>query len=585
MAKAIPDIKSLKLFLNNENAEKNNLLSKSFYGPSPTASVEMLKKTENPIKGGHIVVTPDNTTIVINDREKPLVYVGSTKNKASADEILQANGNIINISETPDSTKVFTDLITSKRDILAVAFSEGTTGQASIGACLFDLNTLKKIEDGEFVATSTITSLSMNPNGDMLLGAYNTERNGYDRFHLSDYSSIVNSDVSKSKKMLFDNRFPNMIFSLANDGDKAFCNIDKNDTAIANNWETEANSPYDRRNYDLDSSWIRQDMVGMPNGGVLVAYGKSDGSSMLEWIGRRHWGDTTNIDKYRLFARWTNIKDSSNSYRTLPNYTLDTLGNTPDGWRGRIAIMRDVRLPVKGKVVSLNVKSTTWTSTGGTDTSRSITPLLLEMQPNGEDFRIKDVGQMTDFSNTVIKNETITINWQKNGGLIANSNYRLGFWNGRVKVSDAYKSEYMPTAGAIPYVSDSANYAYIADYYKDGSGSDETGGVISNYDIADESILLKPFPAIDSKKRNYALSFNISIPSHEFPPLFAKRLAISPDGGTLAILSTKTTDSIIPTLNLYDFNNYNYDHETQIEGRFNSSALTIDTEPVRSAFF
>ena len=456
------------------------------------------------------------------------------------------------------------DLAAKKRDILAVA-----EGDATRTIQLYDLNTLKILEDNAYTATYSITGLAMNSQGNMLLSNHDGLNKNIYQYNILDGSIKKANTGSYTQKVVFDGASPDMAFALQNtrnsSGSKTseyFYNLYSD--ILGGRWETSSTDNNDRRNYPLDSGWTNYDIIGMPNGGAMALYGKSDGSSMLEWIGRRDWGyDSSNIGKYKLFARWAYIKNSSSGgSKIVPGFPLETSslsGWELDNWKGRVEIIRDTELPVNGKVISLNYKligwSTGWWSSG--DENRSITPLLLEKQSSGN-FVVKDYGNSFTFNKNDRNSNLVTavITWHDDGE-IKNSNYRLGFWNGNIDSGC--------TKGPIAFKSNNSNYSYVADYY---SGTDYLlTGRINASDIKDSTNLIKPSPEYSGKKRNYALSFNIEVPiQYGFPPLYSKKLAISPDCGTLAILTYKTEEQAFPTLYIFDFNNYIYGPDTQVEG-------------------
>ena len=564
------DSKNLYLTLSNKEEDKDCIAMLFYMEKTDTGYV--LKKLRNikykKNKGGkYIVNSPDNSSVVIADKRKTQLYFEKSGISTSDEQISESDESFCKYSDVRDEERNCSDLASSKRDLLAVV-------EGSHTVLLYDLNTINKLEDGKFETQKDINSLSFNPLGTTLAGGYakdsgnsGSEDAGHFVLHLNNLGKTDDYQGYR-KRLIFDDTFPDSLFALEDpsEGPDAIWNINNN-----NKWNG-AEEAYNRSDFSLDANWKRYEMIGMPNGGLMVLYGKTDGSSMLEWIGRRNWSQDPFRGNYRLFARWTSIKDSVEGTKTIPYSSFDSCGDTSDNWIGRVAIMKDVDLPVKGRVVSLNCRSVTWTQRTdiSNDTSRSIVPLLLELQPNGQDFKIKDIGILIDFGYDTVRQETITIGWQKNNGIIENSNYKLGFWNGRAALTGP-SSQFHPTPGAIPYVSDASNYAYVADYYE---GTDSSiSGIIQWPSILNSDTVLKPFDGsdVDSKKRRYALSFNITVSDDSvFPPLYSKKLAISPDCGTLAVLSSKnngsTDEDKVPVLRLFDFNNYNFGYETQIEG-------------------
>ena len=561
----IADEKSLKLFMVNENAGDDKYLLKSFYGKSPSASDELKNKTDDDIKGGKIVVSPDNQTLVFNNYEKPFVYLGTTENKESAETLNKNDENILEFSKKSS----FSDMVSSKRDILAVAASKTVK--------LYDLNTLKEIEGAEFEVPHDITSLAMSPNGDMLAGGYaklenNTSENeGRFHLHLSDFSNKI-SDSDYRKKLVFDDRVPNMLFVLEdpkNTKDDAFWNINND----PNDWSETSGSAYDRKDFQLDPVWKRLDIIGMPRGGAMVLYGKDDGSSMLEWIGRRNWAQDPQKGKYKLFARWTSNNRSLNSMDIPATYNKDNFVglnlDSIDSWQGRIFIVHIQKFPVNSVIESCTGKASSKLPSGET---RYITPLIVEYTDSDhKNIKVIDYANSIDFSSSSELKEDYKLTWV-NGGKIINDNCRVGFYSG----GPAGPNEGVIGFAQATNVSQVAegNFEYLADYYSEKITNSDYGdsekGAIDYSEIIDFTTTFKQYPKVDTtqfaKFRKYALIFKSADINNEdtIPPVYSKKLAISPDCSQLAILSGK--DNTDAKLSMYDFNNQIYGSETQIEG-------------------
>lgn len=293
---------------------------------------------ENPA-GGYAVVSPDNREVIINDREKPYIYFTPTGLVNNSTSLKESEQNLLKYKNNDDELKDCSDLAANTRDILAVSLPDKIQ--------LYDLNRMNKLDEESFPLTASLTSLVMNPHGDMILGGYglpnnNTDGNhGFSRFHLHNLS-IVNpfNYGAYTKKIVFDDRTPNMVFSLEYPGrdnrNDAFCNFDWKES----NWDKNLSLAYDRRDLDLDPSWERLDLIGLPKGGAIVLYGQPNGSSLIEWIGRRDWKQDEQKGKYCLFARWTNIKiedsDVDNSL-VFPPLFSKKLAISPD--MGTIAVL------------------------------------------------------------------------------------------------------------------------------------------------------------------------------------------------------------------------------------------------------
>ena len=568
----IKDPNSLRVFVTNGEEKKSdqNIIAKSFELNNLTGIKEIkatMANSNDKTSARFAVISPDNQTVVFNDKKKPYIYLSSSNTyDSSAENLSEADGNTLKYGDgARDHDRNCTDISTSKRDVLAVAQIDDTID-------FYDLNSLTLIEDESYTADKPISTIAMNPQGDLILTGHDPDV-GRAAYWLGNPNKSPLAGSGIRKKIVFDDSTPNMSFTLEtpreSTEDAFFClNNDANDWDDTYKNPLTSDDPYNRRDFNLSVSWNRLDMIGMPNGGAMVLYGKTDGSSMLEWIGRRNWGDSSKLGKYRLFARWTSINGASGGSHTLPYTNFDSCGHTLDSWTGRVAIMKNVDLPVGGKVVSINAKSGSWSPVNGNDNNRSIMPVLVE-KISDSSFNVIDIGDPITFTHNNPQTKTENITW-KNDGIIKNSNYRLGFYNGSKFPSGSPAPS--PNAGVIVFSESRSDYTYIADYFVTGDGKSDTS--ISPYDIYSCNIELKEYPdAINdaaTRARRYAVSFNISVPIHQFPPLYSQKLALSPDTGTLAILSGEngnTSDrNKIATINLYDFHNHIYGHDTQIEG-------------------
>ena len=509
---------------------------------------------------GSIIASPIDGKIVFNSKYKNKetkihkLFFSDFLYDSENHQLTDDEATDLEEKKTGPAHEVKSEFAAAERDVMAFASDNKIK--------LFNLNTFKQIDDAEFDAPKILKGITMNPTGDMLLGYYGTARSGYTKFHLKNQSINDNTVPAQSTKYVFDSSVPNIGFSLEDRGNPdnrdAFWELDND----GSNWEPEYGTAYDRRDFDLDVDWKRYDMVGMPNGGALVLYGNSDdGSSMLEWIGKRNWG-ATNIGKYRLFARWT----SGGKYftKTIPEGTSDFTDAELDQWYGRIHIIKDGLFPVNSIIKSFSAVIGNW-STGE---DRFVTFLILEKSGTG--FKVIDYSDSFAFQSGTGSVTDRNINWL-NGGIIKNSDCRIGFYNGG---SDDASTK--GTMGAFIYKAfsgaDAIHNYFLADYNvidKVSSGNANDGLAYSTVTNLTETFYEYTGP---NKERNYSLNFKAFIPdnSRSFPPLFSRKLAISPDCGTLAILSKNTVSTVeeekVPLLNIYDFNNYNFGPETQIEG-------------------
>ena len=444
------------------------------------------------------------------------------------------------------------DLAAKRRSILASA-----EGEATKTIQLYDLNTLRKLEDNYFIATFTVASLSMNAQGNMLVSSHDDYALGFYQYNILDGSTKKSNIVgSYTKKVVFDGSSPDMAFALMYEKSgnsitsEYFYNIYNED--LADRWETSSSDLNDRRNFKLDSGWSSFDIIGMPNGGALALYGKTDGSSMLEWIGRRNWGNT-NVGKYKLFARWTNVVLPTNTYFPTNNYTSP--GDNVDTAPGRIVVSKSTISGTLPRYVRLKTGYKDGTNTVWTSGIRYITPFILIYDPiTGivNDYKIIDYAEPIPLEpNKTYDN--IRLNWKNNTNI--SGEYRVGFWSGNLAIGKNF--------GVIGYSgsdSDSSATFYSDIPHFDGLNDQR------NFDTI-EDLRLKKNLSSNGNPRQYSIQFYWEKEKkQDFPPLYSERIAISPDCGTLAILSRKTISENIPLLSIFDFNNFNYGPETQIEG-------------------
>ena len=536
--------KSLSVAVTSKTEIKKSLVGNF---ESNTSTPFRCSKVASGTEGGFVVVSPDGKNIVANDRKKPWIYFWNTGTTNSEDSLTIENNGIseflLDTSVTePKQEKGYTSLETTKRDILAASFANNKIK-------LYDLNTFKELEDEGFVATYSLSDLVMNNLGNMLLSSHDNNTTGCFQYNITDGSSVNPTVSVYRRKAVFDDSWPNMAFALQykrNDAgeitNEGFYNLYYSST---DKWETVATDTYDRRDFKINSEWQGLDIIGMPNGGAMALYGKADGSSMLEWIGRRNWG-SSNIGKYKLFARWTNIIDSSSISEYLPESTLNAFTNADSSLGGIYRLVT----PVKANTIvnSFDVKTANWSG----DTKRFVTPILLRKLADGGFLIVNyalnslSLAKNTEYSNN-------SINWYNTFNINVDDTYYLGWWSGTVTGQIS--------GGAIGWDPADTGYTCIGDLKL-------SSGVYGYSNLPGEAIY------DNNLKRKYNIRFNVtSVQKNKksaFPPLFSKKIAISPDCGTLAILSSNDNSSSeedkVPVLSLFDFNNYNYGPETQIEG-------------------
>ena len=573
--------KSFSVAITNKSSTNNKYFTEYFYGLNQPILLRNVKNSINDkIRGWNIVVSPDNRYVVINDLRKARVYFSKTGFDNSKDEYLADDDRIVSYrkiesfdddktedaeanegEEDNDNVKEYsTELVASKRDVLAVASDKKVQ--------LYDLNTMSILEDENFETIKSITSLSFNSTGNILTGGYANARRennsaddsnkGHFILHLNDLFADLSDNGGYRKKLIFDNRVNNLLFALE-DTNEAFGNCIWNINNRKGNWvdaypnEDKPDGPYSRRDFSLSSVWKRYDMIGMPRGGIMVLYGKDDGSSMIEWIGRRNWTqDSEDLKgKYRLFARWVSNKPINKIPEELPTLSSAQF----DTSLGNLIVEVSQRFPYGSVVKKMSFEK----PHGG---SGMITPLILQKVSYNK-FKIIDIVESTVTLPIPQSKSTVDLNWQ-NGGTI-NENCYMGFWFGDLgdTVSDGKK------AGSIPYSTLStdagSDYTFYCDSTINGNWATKDDVIIGAEVVLSNNAIYDKLSGTDHLyRRIYGIQFEAEVNGMQFPPSFSKKLAISPDCGTLAVLSGENGGDSF--LNLYDFNNHIYGPETQIEG-------------------
>ena len=376
--------KSYSLTITNEKEEKQAVAYAFYIENSSPKDLKILRKINySKSKGANIAVnTPDNNTVLISDKKKPQLYLEDAKATMGDQDLTESEpaATVKPFSTSKEDPKNCTDIVASERDVLAVA--------SNTKIKQYDLNTLKEIDDSELTDGKNITTLAMNPQGDLLISGYGSSSQGYSLHFLRECFTVSKGDY-KRIKACFDDRNPNMAFFLeaprGTDPDEldAFRNENSDSDWVG------ADQSYKRKDFKLDSDWERLDLIGMPRGGAMALYGKSDGSSMLEWIGRRNWDQDGKKGNYKLFARWTNMYIAPDSEYYLPTSTLPNK-TTIAGSAGGITRLSKA-VPANTVVNSFSCKTGNHSNWSDSTEIRYITPVLLEKQTDGG-FKIVNYG-------------------------------------------------------------------------------------------------------------------------------------------------------------------------------------------------
>ena len=560
--------------------KRNSVSDVLIYGLDDTSWKGL--KNDNIEENGNIISNPKDGKIIFSSKmkkknkkeqeqgiDKTNLYFSDYLYKSSDHTLTEDES--LTIHAKKGKSHGISDLSANKRDIMAVAHGNKIK--------LYNLNTLKEVEDSELTDDNNITSLAMNPLGDQVitshgeLGDNGIGQGGtsFSIFKLNDLSKDV-AGSGYGKKAVFDDRIPNMAFTLEypnalGDFKDAFWNVN----GLDSDWD-DTNTAYSRKDFDLHSDWKRLDMIGMPRGGAMVLYGKDDGSSMLEWIGRNnnHTYEKTIDGKYKLFARWTRHGETLSAGLTaIPDGAASSMtSGSLDGSVGAITTLVSGQFDV-GSVV----KSCSFCA-GDVSGNVYLTPLILKKTSSTGNFgsyKIIDyVTQSIGVSSRGLKSN-VPLTWA-NGGRITSSDCYMGFWNGKIDAEDSN----CKNRGAVVFdTSGTKNFVADCEINRVAATASDIKNLVTINHCSDDPTFEFAF---NGYQRAYAIQFEAVTSSSDsissFPPLYSQKLAVSPDQGMLAIISGVDNETDysgdnakkLPAVHFFDLRNNLYGQQTQIEG-------------------
>ncbi|HPW59288.1 MAG TPA: hypothetical protein PLK58_11645, partial [Candidatus Rifleibacterium sp.] len=364
------------------------------------------------------------------------------------------------------------------------------------------------------------TTLGISADGENFKVGFDSAASGHDTYEINSGSKLNDTPTGSGQ-------CKTIAFALEKDNNGFFAAFE----AGGNNayWLPDApipsGLPDDKcKDVDFDASWKRKSMVTMNNGGFLMLFAHDDGSSMLDWVGRRQWG--SDKGKYERFARWFN---NANAVILNPS-TIPSVSGSTDALSGRITLLTETPFPEGTQIAQITYVG----SAVG-----YITPVIVEI--SGGTRTIRDVANT--FSVASGLNNSPMLTWS-NGGKIK-QNYFVGWWNGQHGTAK--------NAGVIKYQD---NGAFRADFSSTANGDLEAADIVTGTSLSDSL-------TASYMTRSYEIYFKGMAPKdNAFPPLNSKSVAISADDRFLAIETQGSPNKIY----LYDFAGNNFGHETQLEG-------------------
>ncbi len=404
-------------------------------------------------------------------------------------------------------------------------------GTADKSIQFLDVNTGKTVETKKIDLEAVPVDAAISPQGEKLKVVFGNARAGVDTF---DIPTRIRTQNAYGAQQMYEVAIPNTYFH-TDPNQTHFSTLDKHSTnTLLNGYWADVplpgTPPSDYRmpnDVDFSCDWVPQNMVSLTNGGFLYLFKKADGSTCLDWVGKRPWG--TYVDNYERFARWYNLKSLT---LKLP-WSISITAANIDGWNGRIELLRHLSFPNGSKVTHIAFDAAA--------TGKSLTPVIVEIA--GGVNTIRDIGSPISVSATGVQTHAIT--WL-NGGVLSANRYP-GWWHGSGTTTNV---------GLINY-SDSLAGPFISDYSAPGSTQTTHSEIPS---LALGATISDPvYPP--GAQRAYKAQFIAEIPGN-FPPLNAVNISVSPDDRYLAIETIGTPNQI----HLYDFAANNFYQETQLNG-------------------
>ncbi|GAB1351831.1 hypothetical protein MASR1M12_05620 [Erysipelotrichia bacterium] len=458
---------------------------------------------------------PQSNEFIFDEEKKPFLFnvdiPGMLSNSYSSGI---PEDRVINFATTDKSQVAFT---ARKPSYLLVGLDDKSVN-------FVDVNTGKANETMKIPVEAVPVDAALTPRGEKFKVIFGTARTGVDTY---DIPTRIRTHGPHGASEMFEVAIPNTYFH-TDPNQTTFSTLEKHNTdSWRNGYWTDVplpgTPPSDYRmpnDVDFSCDWVPQNMVSLNGGGFLYLLKKADGSTCLEWVGRRAWGPMT--AQFERFARWYSIYSAPLIPLNRPAVMTLTSGSIDIGV-GTITLLKNATFP-NGYKIKQVLFNTTAACAG-----RSITPVIVEV--SGSTFTIRDIGNPITVSGTT---HTEFITWQK-GGIIS-LNYLVGWWNGINATGNAGVVKWNTNASGL----------FVSDY----GGIGPVGSTIAD--------------TYSGSVRDYEIQFQGDPPPPEprFPPLNARNIALSPDDRYLAIETIGTPNQI----HLYDFAANNFYHETQLNG-------------------
>jgi len=303
----------------NKGGLRGKLINEVNFAANP-AAITMTRAYPYKVKADLAVLSPTGNDVLFTHKDKPEMYFIDIASLAANFYATSIPGDRI---LTYDSTgKPCADIVTRVPEHMLVGTNDSTIE-------FFDLHTFKFDEDRRIVSLRGVPrTIGVSPQGTRFKVGYASDTSGVDAYNMIDSSNISVNELSGNSKVVAysaDDETVRRASGVATYSDNFFANLEIPGSAGSFNGYWIANAPGGSfGNSDIDTAWVPQDMKAMPNGGFLMLYKKSDGSAMLDWIGKIKWG-TSDRGRYKRFARW--ITTAHNQF--------------PPAWSQNIAISPD----------------------------------------------------------------------------------------------------------------------------------------------------------------------------------------------------------------------------------------------------
>lgn len=252
------------------------------------------------LKSDLCVLSPTGYEVLFSHKDQPELYFADIA--SAANNAYSSNLPTDQILVYDSSGKPCADIVTRVPEFMLVG-----TGNSAADSTIefFDLHTFKFDEDRRITGLRGVPrTIGVSPQGTRFKIGYDTATKSVDAFNMIDSTMISSNELSGSGKIVSyaaDDETVRHATGIATYSDNFYANLEIPGTT--NGYWIQGAPGGSFGDSGMDVAWVPQDMKAMPNGGFLMLFKKSDGTAMLDWIGKVKWGPSDR-GRYKRFARW-----------------------------------------------------------------------------------------------------------------------------------------------------------------------------------------------------------------------------------------------------------------------------------------